>query len=235
MFKIGLYRKIIRQLEVLYLPFPSDNKGQCRSFHPAYRKCRLMTGPLGSQCERPGKIHPDQPIRSCPGQCGLLQVIEIVIVAQISERLLDAFFIKRIEQYPLDRLLVPDILQYFVDQQLPFPVRITGMDDFGRFFDQPLDHSELFLAGSRHQQFPVARNNRQVFHPPFFIFRIIFTRFRLAEDVAETPGNYTGACRNIAISAADRAWQILRDLRPQAGFFRNIQFHASLTPYPFKK
>lgn len=42
---------------------------------------------------------------------------------------MDALFIKGIEENALDRFFIPDVVEDLVDEQLPFPVRVTGVDD----------------------------------------------------------------------------------------------------------
>ena len=42
---------------------------------------------------------------------------------------MDALFIKGIEENALDRLFVSHVVEDLIDEQLPFPVRVTGVDD----------------------------------------------------------------------------------------------------------
>ena len=42
---------------------------------------------------------------------------------------MDAFFIEGVEQDALDRLFVSDVVEDLIDEQLPFSVGVTGIDD----------------------------------------------------------------------------------------------------------
>lgn len=54
---------------------------------------------------------------------------EIAVAAQIVEGFVDALLVEGIQEDPFDRLLIADVIEDLIDEQLPFPVRVTGVDD----------------------------------------------------------------------------------------------------------
>ena len=81
MLKIGLDGEVIHQLKTLNLAFPSDDQRQRRRLYPAHRQGGPVSCPLRSQRKGPREVHADQPIGPRPGQCRLLEILKIFVVA----------------------------------------------------------------------------------------------------------------------------------------------------------
>ena len=221
--EVSLDRVIIHRLEMLDLALAANHQRQCRRLDAANRQDQLvMPGPSGRQRIRPRQVHADQPVRPSPGQSRLLQVEEIPVFPEAAVGLLDTLLIQGIQQDPFDRLRIPQIIQYLIHEQLPFSVRVSAMDDLIRLFDQRFHDSKLLLTVLRYEQLPVLRDDWQVFGPPPLIFRIIFIRLSLTQDMAEKPGHDAITGLQIAVMTDYRSGQALGQLTPHTWFLGNI-------------
>ncbi|KPX94690.1 hypothetical protein ALO64_200142 [Pseudomonas meliae] len=70
----------------------------------------------------------------------MVQAVKLAVVAQAIQRLTGGVGVHVIDQDSLDRRGVAEMNQDFIDQQLAFVVRVTGVDNFRGATDQLLDH-----------------------------------------------------------------------------------------------
>ena len=82
---------------------------------------------------------------------------EIAVAAQIVEGFVDALLVEGIQEDPFDRLLIADVIEDLIDEQLPFPVRVTGVDDSidVGIGDEVRNDLELVLTGRADQELPL--------------------------------------------------------------------------------
>ena len=142
---------------------------------------------------------------------------------------MDALFIEGIQEDPFDRLLIADVVEDLVDEQLPFPVRVTGVDDgidVGTG-NEVRNDLELILAGWADQELPLFRDDRQVIGIPTLVLGIIVLRFSLLQDVAISPGHDAPTRADTAVPPLMRLWQAFRQFPGHARFFGNKKFHKA--------
>ena len=142
---------------------------------------------------------------------------------------MDAFFIEGVEQDALDGLFVSDVIEDLVDEQLPFPVGFTGVDDgvdVGTC-NEALNDVELFFTGRTDEELPLRRNDGQILSIPAFIFGIVVLRLGLLQDVAVSPGDDTAAGTDTAVSPLMRLRQALGQFPGHTRFFGNKKFHRA--------
>ena len=142
---------------------------------------------------------------------------------------MDALFIEGIQEDPFDRLLIADVVEDLVDEQLPFPVRVPGVDDgidVGTG-DEVRNDLELVLAGRTDQELPLFRDDRQVIGIPALVLGIIVLGFSLLQDVAISPGHDAPTRADTAVPPLMRLWQALRQFPGHARFFGNKKFHKA--------
>ena len=132
---------------------------------------------------------------------------------------MNAFFIEGIEKYAPDRLRIANIVQYFIDKQLSFPVRVTGIDQGIGLFYELADDLELFFARRADQKFPLPGYDRQVFRTPRFVAAVIILRFCLLQDVAVRPSHDTTARTDISIATLLRCRQAFGQFPGHTWFF----------------
>ena len=119
---IYLQEVVVFGLEVANLQFTPHDQCGCRRLHTSYTDCTGVASLLGANGVHACEIHPNQPISSLPGKRRIAQPNKITIVPNIRQCGLDGFFIQRIQQDTLNRLLVQntELVQDFVYEQLPF-------------------------------------------------------------------------------------------------------------------
>jgi hypothetical protein len=100
---------------------------------------------------------------------------------------MNAFFIEGIEKYAPDRLRIANIVQYFINKQLSFPVRVTGIDQGIGLFYELADDLELFFARRADQKFPLPGDDWQVFRTPRFVTAVIILLVLPAAGRGRTP------------------------------------------------
>ncbi len=86
-------------------------------------------------------------------------------------------------------------MDHLVHQQLPFPVRVTGIDHAVGLLDEPLDHGKLALGLGLGHQLPLDGHDGKVLHPPLLVGGVISIGLRLLQQVADTPGHHVSLRR----------------------------------------
>lgn len=126
---------------------------------------------------------------------------EIAVAAQIVEGFVDALLVEGIQEDPFDRLLIADVIEDLIDEQLPFPVRVTGVDDSidVGVGDEVRNDLELVLTGRADQELPLLGDNRQVVGVPALVLGIIILGLGLLQDVAISPGHDAAARADTAV------------------------------------
>ena len=172
---------VIHGLEMLNLALAPHDERQRRRLHAAHGQHELIVArPPRSQGIGAREIHADKPVRPRPRESRLLEIEEILVVAQMAVGLADALFVQRIQQDAAHGLLVADIVQHFIDEQLALAVRVAAMHDFIGLVDERLHDGELLLAILVHVELPVLRDDRQILRAPALVLRVVFLRLRLA-------------------------------------------------------
>ena len=154
---------------------------------------------------------------------------EIAVAAQIVEGFVDALLVEGIQEDPFDRLLIADVIEDLIDEQLPFPVRVTGVDDSidVGVGDEVRNDLELVLTGRADQELPLLGDNRQVVGVPALVLGIIILGFGLLQDVAISPGHDAAARADTAVPPLVRIRQALRQFPGHARLFGNKKFHKA--------
>ena len=118
------------------------------------------------------------------------------------------------------------VVQHFIDQQLPFPVRVTRVDHFRRLMQEALNHVELFGDGRTRLQAPLFRHNRQIVEIPAGVAAVVDIRLRLLKQVTDTPGDHLPVTAfDKAVTFAMRFRQHVGDGTRQTRLFGNKQPH----------
>ena len=80
---------------------------------------------------------------------------------------------------------IAEEVDHLVHQQLPFPVRVTGIDHAVGLLDEPLDHGKLALGLGLGHQLPLVRHYGELLHSPLFVGGIIGIGLSLLQQVAD--------------------------------------------------
>ena len=215
--------------EVVQFPLTADDEGQGRRLDAADGKDDAVSLTAGGQGIGPGQIHADEPVGAAAGQGRFLEMDEIAVAAQIVEGFVDALLVEGIQEDPFDRLLIADVIEDLIDEQLPFPVRVTGVDDSidVGVGDEVRNDLELVLTGQADQELPLLGDNRQVVGVPALVLGIIILRLGLLQDVAISPGHDAAARADTAVPPLVRIRQALRQFPGHARLFGNKKFHKA--------
>ncbi len=153
---------------------PLDQESQGRRLNPAHGEERAIFERKG-----PAGIHAHQPIRLGAAKSALIKAIIGTPGLYPIKAFLDSRVRERADPKPANRL---ETTHFFIDHtenQLALTARVCGADDPGNacIQHQAPDNAVLRagfgndLGGQRFRQ------DRQVFHAPFFVLRINFIRF----------------------------------------------------------
>ena len=126
----------ILTVEILDFGLTTDDKGQRRNEYPAYPQCRVIavfTGILGIG---PAQVDADEPVGPFTGKTGFIQRLVFLVVLNGIEGPFHADVIFGIDEETFNFSVIIVIFQYFIDEQLAFPVRVTGMDDDVGFLEE---------------------------------------------------------------------------------------------------
>ena len=157
--KIGFYNVVRHRCKGVELTLAPYDEGQGRRLYAAYRENAPVPLPSGGEGKGTGGVHADEPVGAAPGQSRFLEVQKVPVVAEIGQGFANALLIQGVEENPFDRLFVAYVVEDFIDEELPFPVRVTGVDDAVGFADEFCNDLELVLAVRAYEEFPIRRNN----------------------------------------------------------------------------
>lgn len=136
--------KVVNRHESLDLPIPLDDEGKRRRLDAAKREDSIgMAGFSAKDGHGAAGVHAYEPIRLRAGTGGVPEVGVIPVVLQRCQSLLDRSGIEGGKPDTLDRAVIVEMLQHFVNEKLAFPIRVSGVDDHFRFAEQMVDHLEL--------------------------------------------------------------------------------------------
>ena len=134
----------------------------------------------------PAEVDADEPVGPFAGKSGFIQRLVFLVVLDGIEGPFHADVIFGIDEETFNFSVIIVIFQYFVDEQLAFPVRVAGMDDDVGFLEELSQaRQEVFLIGGG-QELPVFREYLVV--APVLIFRVVFFGHGLAQDMPGSPG-----------------------------------------------
>ena len=173
------------------------------------------------------EIHPDEPVRTRPRQCRAFQWEEISVIAQVTERIVDALVIERVDEDAAYGFFVAEIVQYLIHKQLPLAVGVSAVHNLIRALDQPLHDSKLLRRTLIHDEPPLSGQDRQILRTPSLQLRIVFLRFRLTQDMTEEPRHHAAARLDPPLPLAMRLRQTRGQRTPDTRLFRDIEPHAN--------
>ena len=174
-----------------------------RGLHPADRKHTVI--PRITAEDGVGACHIDavEPVCPCPCQCRNTQRDKITVKTHFIHCPDYRLRVKVIDQAALHLLTLfrreLQEIQYLIHQQLPFAIRVSGVDNFSCGTEQRTDGAQLFRHRVAGSEDPFLRDNRQISQVPAGITRIIRIRLCLLQQVADTPGH------TVILTTADKA------------------------------
>ena len=130
------FRHVIRgRYKVIDFLFPAHNQRERRGLHAPYMKHAVVAGTLALHGIAACEVHANKPVclAACPRT--VAQTGKVSVLAQVLERCLDGFLVQRVQEDALRWLLVAAVFQHLVDKELPFAVRVAGIDDIIRLFE----------------------------------------------------------------------------------------------------
>ena len=179
------------------------------------------------------EIHAEKPVRSraCPGRVPHAGVA--LVFLERGEPLLDGGGVDRRHPEALHGLSHAEVLEDFVDEELPLAVRVARVHDDGRGADQLSDDGELALDALllSHERFPLGRDHGEVAKAPHLLAAFggrdvvgeIGVGFGLLEQMSEAPGDGRAvAADEEAVFPADDA-EALRDGAAERRFFGDVE------------
>ena len=179
------------------------------------------------------EIHAEKPVRSraCPGRVAHAGVA--LVFLERGESLLDGGGVDRRHPEALHGLSHAEVLEDFVDEELPLAVRVARVHDDGRGADQLSDDGELALDALllSHERFPLGRDHGEVAKAPHLLAAFggrdvvgeIGVGFGLLEQMSEAPGDGRAvAADEEAVFPADDA-EALRDGAAERRFFGDVE------------
>ena len=216
--------------EIFNLFIAKDHQAKYRGLHPPHREHPLIAGVAPQQGVGAGHIDAVQPVGAGPRQRRHAERHELAVGAQTVDRPLHRLRVEIVNQTALHLLTLLrrqlQVVEYFVHQQLPFSVRVAGVDNLLGVAEQALDDIQLFGDRGLWLQLPFLRHNRQIVEIPPGIAAVVDVRLRLLQQVADTPGDHLPvAALNIAIAFAVRFRQHIGDSPTETRFFCNKQPH----------
>ena len=179
------------------------------------------------------EIHAEKPVRSraCPGRVAHAGVA--LVFLERGESLLDGGGVDRRHPEALHGLSHAEVLEDFVDEELPLAVRVARVHDDGRGADQLSDDGELALDALllSHERFPLGRDHGEVAKAPHLLAAFggrnvvgeIGVGLGLLEQMSEAPGDGRAVSADEeAVFPADDA-EPLRDGAAERRLFGDVE------------
>ena len=116
-------------MEILDFGLTADDEGQRRDEYPAHPQCCVIAVFTGIFRIGPAEVDADKPVSPFTGKAGFIQRLVFLVVFNGIEGSFHADVILGIDEETFNFSVIIVIFQYFVDEQLAFPVRVAGMDD----------------------------------------------------------------------------------------------------------
>ena len=106
--------------------------------------------PLKALGRKAGLVHTEAHVGHLTGICRITARTALLIRYEMVERFDDVFLDVVIDVDPLDLASVPEVIKDLIDDELTFIIRVTGVDDRIRFFQQfPDALDQLALVAHR--------------------------------------------------------------------------------------
>ena len=214
--------------EGVYLEIPPHHQPQQRRLHPTDRQQLAAAGLAPKQGVGAGHVDAIEPVCAAAGQRRHRQRHELLVVPQLVEGAAHRGGIEITDEAALHRLGlgIAEEVDHLVHQQLPFPVRVTGIDHAVGLLDEPLDHGKLAPGLGLGHQLPLARHYGELLHAPLFVGSIIGIGLRLLQQVPDTPGHHVSLRRlDEALPLLVGLGQNIGDGAAKAGLFGNKESH----------
>ncbi|CAH0242440.1 hypothetical protein SRABI106_02434 [Rahnella aquatilis] len=127
------YFKEIFRHEVFDIFIATDHQSENRGLYASDGEHAVVTGVAPQNGVGAGHIDAVKPVGTGAGQRGNTQRNKITVVAQPLNSTLDGLRVEIVNQAALGRVTFFrrqfEIIQHFIHQQLPFAIRVTGVDN----------------------------------------------------------------------------------------------------------
>ena len=144
------FKEVFRH-EVFNLFIAAHHQPKHGRLHASHGKHTLITGIAAENGIRTGHINAVQPVSPRPRQCRNAQRYKLAIGAKTIDRPLNRLRVQVVYQTTLYLLALfrcqLQVVQHFIHQQLPFAIRVSGVNDFAGFMQEPFDDVKLFGHG----------------------------------------------------------------------------------------
>ncbi len=178
--------------EGLDLEIPPHHQPEQRGLHPTDREQLAATGLAPEQGIGAGHVDAVEPVGPTAGQCGNRQRHELLVIPQFVEGAAHRGRVEIANEAALHRLgfRVAEKVDHLIHQQLPFPIRVTGVDHAVGLLDQPLDDGELGFGLGLGHQLPLGWDDGEMLHPPLLEGGVIGIGLGLLQQMADAPGDH---------------------------------------------
>lgn len=143
------FKEVFRH-EVFNLFVAAHHQPEYGRLHASHGKYALITGIATENSVSAGHIDAVQPVSPRPRQCRNAQRYKLAIGAKTIDRPLNRLRVQVVYQTTLYLLALSVPVaggQHFIHQQLPFAIRVSGVNDFAGFMQEAFDDIKLFSHG----------------------------------------------------------------------------------------
>ena len=144
------FKEVFRH-EVFNLFIAAHHQPKHGRLHASHGKYALITGIATENGVSAGHIDAVQPVSSGSRQCRNAQRYKLAIGAKTIDRPLNRLRVQVVYQTTLYLLALfrcqLQVVQHFIHQQLPFAIRVSGVNDFAGFMQEAFDDIKLFSHG----------------------------------------------------------------------------------------
>ena len=135
----------------------------------------------------PRHVHAVQPVCLTARPCGVAVASEVLVGLELGQGLFHGIRVRVADEDALHGALVLAVLQNLVDEQLPFAVAISCVDDRIRLFEQGLEVVEEVPALLLDQHLPFLWNDGQVGQVPALVLLVVLLWHRLFQEMTCSP------------------------------------------------
>ena len=200
--------------EGLDLEIPAHHQPQQRGLHPPHREQLAAARLAPQQGVGAGHVDAIEPVGPTAGQRRDRQRHELLVIPQFVEGTAHRGRVEIADEAALHRLgfRVAEKVDHLIYQQLPFPVRVTGVDHAVRLLDQSLDDGELGFGLGLGHQLPLGGDDGEMLHPPLLEGGVIGIGLGLLQQMADAPGDH------IPLGGLDETFPLLVGLGQCIGY-----------------
>ena len=213
--------EILPFLEIRYLISPLYQHGQRRRLHSSHTQAVIISLSKGS-----GRIHADQPVSLRPAYGRIRKAFVFASAFQIGKAIFDRIILHRGNPKTLHRDMAPGQVIYTLEDQLPFPSCIAGIDHIfevitvQKFFQ----YSKLAFLILCNFQLPLIWNDWKIVKAPLLELFIIGFGHGVLRQMSQAPADDTISSGQIPVLFLIRTQHFSDGLR-YAGLFTDNQIH----------